>query len=117
MVLEMLADEKTQIPYYKAFKFLYIEIAVWPLLYLKNEWCESSFAGTQTRLSKKRAFHLNQFQYDRYIFKSVTGAIESGKPRLFDVSYFRKLLFNSNTKIAENSLSNFVYNIKCIQDF
>ena len=38
-------------------------------------------------------------------------------PRLFDVSYFRKLLFNSNTKIAENSLSNFVYNIKCIQDF
>ena len=42
MVLELLAEEKMQVPYYKAFRFLFVEIAVWPLLYLKNESFKSA---------------------------------------------------------------------------
>ena len=43
-VLEMLADEKRQIPYYSAFRLSYVEIAIWPCLYLKDEWCESAIS-------------------------------------------------------------------------
>ena len=103
-VLEMLASDQRQNPYYSAFRLPYVEIAIWPCLYLKDEWCESAIRGNETRLSMKRAFHfkamssivdfsldfdLLQFQYDRYVFKSVTGAIESGKK--FQCSPLRSL--------------------------
>ena len=94
MDLESLAMDVTSFPYYKLFRFSHVEIAIWPLLYVKSEWCESSMTGHSTRLSSKRAFHVKcmsgiidfgrdfsllQFQYDRWLFKTVTGAVESGK--------------------------------------
>ena len=33
------------IPYYKVCKLECVEIAIWPLLYLKEEWCESNVKG------------------------------------------------------------------------
>jgi len=94
LVLEMLACDSDTVPYYKAFSFECIEVAIWPLLYVKEEWCESAISGHASRLSAKKSFHykalspiidygqdfsLIQFQFDRYIFKTVCGAVESGK--------------------------------------
>lgn len=90
----MIATGNRQIPYYKLFRKKYVEIAIWPLLYVREEWCESAIAGGISHLSAKHAFHLKamsvivdygqdygllQYQYDRWLFKTVSGAVESGR--------------------------------------
>ena len=55
--LESLAMNIESFPYYKLFCLKYIEIAIWPLLYIKNEFCESGITGHSSRLSCKRLFH------------------------------------------------------------
>ena len=67
-----------------------IECCLWPSLYPLTDWCESSMSDGDTRLSGKIAFitkvlseisdyslhfELLQFHFDRWIFKTVTGAI------------------------------------------
>lgn len=94
LALELLASGEKNLPYYKFFRNQYIEIAIWPLLYVKPEWCESAIEGGGTRRSAKRAFHLKamssivdfgqdygliQYQYDMWMFKTVSGAVESGR--------------------------------------
>lgn len=89
-----LVEGTTRIPYWTLFRMEFVEMAIWPLLYLKPEWCESGNHGGQTRLSAKRLFHckvmsgildfgqdfsLLQYQFDRWLFKTVSGAVESGK--------------------------------------
>ena len=89
-----LCNEENNIPYYEVFQMEYIEIALWPLLYVKEEFCESSMKGSEDRQSAKHAFHLKctstivdfsqdyemlQFHFDRWLYKTVCGAVESGK--------------------------------------
>ena len=69
-----------------------IECALWPNLYPFTNWCESTLCGKDTRLSSKIAFctklfseivdyglhfELLQWQYDRALYKVVSGAINT----------------------------------------
>ena len=44
-VLELLAQSEYGLPYYKVCQLQCIEMAIWPLLYVKKEWCESNLSG------------------------------------------------------------------------
>ena len=44
-VLGLLATDTFTLPYYKVCKLECVEIAIWPLLYLKEEWCENNVKG------------------------------------------------------------------------
>ena len=44
-VLELIASEQSSLSYYKMGHLECIEIALWPLLYIKEEWCESKVMG------------------------------------------------------------------------
>lgn len=81
-----------------------IECALWPPLYPFTEWCESIISGRDSRLSSKKSFltkvhsqiidyslhfDLLLFHYDRWIFKTVTGAMTSA--RMFKCSPARSL--------------------------
>ena len=71
-----------------------LECALWPNLYPRTDWCESAISGSDSRLSSKVSFifkvfseiadyalhfDLLQFQYDRCIYKTVSGAINSAR--------------------------------------
>jgi hypothetical protein len=71
-----------------------IECALWPNIYPFTNWCESTICGKEARLSSKRAFstkvfsevtdyvlhyELLQWQYDRALYKVVSGAINSAR--------------------------------------
>ena len=43
--LGLLATDTFTLPYYKVCKLECVEIAIWPLLYLKEEWCENNVKG------------------------------------------------------------------------
>jgi len=76
-------------------KIKYIETALWPVLYYRDDFCESAISqAADTKLShKKHFFHkclgpiidysldfaLLQFQYERCCYQIITGTIESGK--------------------------------------
>lgn len=74
-----------------------IETAIWPLLYPYDRFCESRVADTGRRESSKKAymlklnceiydycgtFSLLRFNYDRWLYKTVTGAVAAGHSRL-----------------------------------
>ena len=69
-----------------------IECALWPNLYPYTAWCESAISDAASRLSTKVSFNakllsqvldyalhfeLLQFQYDRWLYKTVSGAINA----------------------------------------
>ena len=71
-----------------------IECALWPNLYPFTSWCESTISRKETRLSSKIAFctklfsevvdyalhfELIQWQYDRALYKVVSGAINAAR--------------------------------------
>lgn len=71
-----------------------VECALWPNLYPFTSWCESTLCGGTSRLSSKVAFchklfseisdyglnfDLLQWQYDRSMYKIVSGAINTGR--------------------------------------
>ena len=71
-----------------------IECAPWPHLYPFRNWCDTSFTGHQHRKSAKLSFfvkllseiidyslsfELLQFHYDRWVYKTVTGAIHTAR--------------------------------------
>lgn len=71
-----------------------IECALWPNLYPFTSWCESMSFDNGSRLSSKVAFckklfseildyglhfELLQFQYDRWVYRTVTGAINTAR--------------------------------------
>ena len=71
-----------------------LECALWPNMYPRTDWCESAISGSDSRLSSKMSFILKvfseiadyalhfdllQFQYDRCIYKTVSGAINSAR--------------------------------------
>ena len=44
-VLELLAQSEYGLPYCKVCQLQCIEMAIWPLLYVKKEWRESNLSG------------------------------------------------------------------------
>ena len=71
-----------------------IECALWPNLYPYTAWCESAISDGASRLSTKVSFNakllsqvldyalhfeLLQFQYDRWLYKTISGAINVGR--------------------------------------
>ena len=89
-----LVDKSQQLSLFNLFNLEGIECALWPCLYPFTKWCESSISGKENRESTKVAFfakvfsnildyatsfELLLFQYDRWLFKTVTGAINSAR--------------------------------------
>lgn len=76
-------------------KMVAVECALWPVLYPFSRWCESTLKGDQKEsilhsfrikllsniTSYNNNFELLQLHYDKWIFKTVTGAVSSGKFR------------------------------------
>ncbi|CAK8689947.1 unnamed protein product [Clavelina lepadiformis] len=71
-----------------------VQNAIWPLLYPYKTMCESSVENGNARMSLKRAFILKvlspvvdysmdyallQFNYDRWLYETISGAIEAGR--------------------------------------
>ena len=89
---------------FTAHEFQGVECALWPSLYHSTVLCESLIAGQSNRKSRKASFlhkvlspvvdfsldyELLQYLYDRWLFKTITGAINSS--RASEV-FFRHLL-------------------------
>ena len=43
--LELIAQDKMQLPFYEYPRLQCIEMAIWPLLYINEKWCESTISG------------------------------------------------------------------------
>ena len=71
-----------------------IECALWPTLYYSSQMCETMLTGNSNRASSKLSFmhkvlspvidysldfKMLQFNYDRWLFKTITGAINSSR--------------------------------------
>ena len=71
-----------------------IECALWPSLHPYTAWCESAMSDGGSRLSRKVSFNakllsevvdyalhfeLLQFQYDRWLYKTLSGAINTAR--------------------------------------
>jgi hypothetical protein len=71
-----------------------IECALWPNLYPFTNWCESKITDSGSRRSSKVSFNtkvfseivdyalhfdLLQFQYDRWLYKTVSGAVNTAR--------------------------------------
>ena len=71
-----------------------VECALWPALYHKTSLCESILEGQDNRASGKISFmqkllspvhdfalnfEILQYQYDRWLFKTITGAVDASK--------------------------------------
>ena len=74
-------------------EFQDIECALWPSLYHTNAFCESLMEGQSKRCSRKASFlhkvlspvvdfsldyEMLHYRYDHWLFKTITGAINSG---------------------------------------
>ena len=55
--LELIAQDKMFFKFYEHFRLQCIEMAIWPLLYLHEKWCESNISGQVYVLS----FHVKHF--------------------------------------------------------
>ena len=81
-------DTPEKIPFYKLFSMPGIETALWPILYFDRQLCESYLDGSANRISAKKMFiskcfsgvldymmnfQLLQYQYDRWLYKTVSG--------------------------------------------
>ena len=49
--LQMIVKEEDSIPFYKLFRLKGIEMAIWPLLHIKEGWCESNICGSVSSIS------------------------------------------------------------------
>ena len=78
----------------ETFRLPFVETGIWPILYHRDQFCESSILQSDnSRHSKRQFIHkclsnildfsslfdLLHFQYDRWAFEIITGTIESGK--------------------------------------
>ena len=87
-------DENTSLNLFNFKQTEGIECALWPNLYPFTTWCDSKFSDGGSRLSSKVSFnfklfseildysldfHLLQFQYDRWLYKTVSGAINTAR--------------------------------------
>ena len=56
--LELIAENKLRLQFYEYSSLQCIEMAIWPLLYLKESWCESNISGQVYHV-----FYIFQLQY------------------------------------------------------
>ena len=106
-----------------------IECALWPNLYPYTSWCESVISDARSRLSRKVSFitklyseiidyaldfELLQFQYDRWLYKTVTGAINTARrlkcspARALDTKMFSSTYWQCQHRYVLVGLSNSV---------
>lgn len=79
---------------YSSQRYRRIECAIWPALYFRTSLCESVLEGQNNRASGKFSFlhkllspvvdysisyDLLHYQYDRWLFKTITGAVNASK--------------------------------------
>ncbi len=91
--LELIRDVKEPNTF-EVFNWTGIECALWPLLYPFTNFCDTSLSGTQSRESSKMSFlfkcfsqildysmhfDIMQFVFDRWLFKTITGAINTSR--------------------------------------
>ena len=91
---EKLIQEKSQLNCFNFRDTEGIECVLWPNLYPFTSWCESVISDSGSRVSTKISFitklhceiidygldfQLLQFQYDRWLYKTVTGAINTAR--------------------------------------
>ena len=91
---DIMCGQAPQLNTYDMDKTKHIECALWPNLYPFKSWCDSGMEGHESRLSCKRSFwiklcseiidfstdfELLQYQYDRWLFKTVSGAISTAR--------------------------------------
>ena len=90
-------NNNRKIKFWNVYKnFPGLECALWPTLYPYTSWCESILKGTTSRdsilhsfrckllspiLDYNNNFPLLQYHYDRWLYKTLTGAVECGKVR------------------------------------
>ena len=95
-ILMHFRDERPPFLYEIFFSPLYrgVECALWPALYHTTSLCESILEGQDNRATGKIAFmrtllspvhdfsinfEISQYQYDRWLFKTITGAVNASK--------------------------------------
>ena len=90
-----LHEPGTKIKYWTVYqKMVGLECALWPVLYPFGDWCESALTSQHDSilnsfrcklLSEVAGYadniELVQFHYDRWLFKTVSGAVNSGRYR------------------------------------
>ena len=79
---------------YSSPRYRGIECALWPALYFRTSLCESVLEGQNNRVSGKISYmhkvlspvvdyainyDILQYQYDRWLFKTITGAVNASK--------------------------------------
>ena len=79
---------------YSSPRYRGIECALWPAMYFRTSLCESILEGQNNRASSKISYmhkvlspvvdysinyDLLQYQYDRWLFKTITGAVNASK--------------------------------------
>ena len=88
------------------FTWVGIECALWPCLFPYTSWCESSLTSETIKQSSKASFlvkcfspvidyslhfDLMQFSFDRWLYKTITGAIHSSRKFHGQVSQYQIL--------------------------
>lgn len=91
---EKLISENKQLNVFNIGETVGIECALWPNMYPRSDWCETAISGCDSKLSSKVSFvtkvfseiadyalhfDLLQFQYDRSVYKTVSGAINCAR--------------------------------------
>lgn len=76
VALRLLAAEKFKMPYFKASSLSGLVTAIWPLLYIKDNWCESATEGGQSRVSAKKMFYV----------KVISGVLDFGQVSIYYVT-------------------------------
>lgn len=79
---------------YSSPRYRAVECAIWPALYFRTSLCETVLEGQSNRASGKMSFihkllspvvdyamhyELVQYHYDRWLFKTITGAVNASK--------------------------------------
>ena len=87
--LQLIAQGKLDLRYYEFGKLQCIEMAIWPLLYTDEKWCESNISGQVYQKSV-------DFSFSFYCIKMFTNI----DVQFISQSVFRKLFFNYHIIIA-----------------
>ena len=106
-----------------------IECALWPHLYPRRSWCETTLKGNTSRLSIKVAFlikvfssildyaldfELLQFHYDLWLFKTVSRAISTARKlhcspaRALNAKTFSPSYWKTQHRLLQDAVSLFI---------
>ena len=104
-VLELIASEQYSLPYYKMCCLECTKIALWPLLYITEEWCENKVKGQVnffvSCVIDQPICHITMFKYIEYccFFQFITRFIVLQK--VFTIYYNNKNFFWSKLIVSK----------------